>query len=76
MRTDGKDLYRQWIEVLRNGPSSAEQLKRVAADLVTSDFIGHWPGQDVQGPDGLAGLIAETRKMFVDLTFGQGRALG
>lgn len=69
MTTDGKDLYRQWIEGLWNGPSSADQLQRVAADLVTSDFIGHWPGQDVKGPDGLAGLIAETKKMFADLTF-------
>jgi hypothetical protein len=69
MPADGKDLYGQWVGRLWNGPSSADQLRQIAADLVTEDFVGPWPGQDVRGPDGLADLIAETKKMFADLAF-------
>lgn len=32
MTAENRDLYRQWIEQLWNGPSSADQLKQVAAD--------------------------------------------
>lgn len=41
-----------------------------AADaLVTADFLGHWPGEDVRGPVELAKKIAETRNMFDELAF-------
>lgn len=69
MTTDSKDLYQQWITHLWNGPSDAEQLREAAANLVTKDFVAHWPGQDVRGPDELADLIAQTKSMFSDLRF-------
>lgn len=55
-------LYARWITELWNG-------RPVAAELVTDDFVGHWPGREVQGPDALAQIIQQTRNMFSDLSF-------
>ncbi len=41
----------------------------VASEIVTDDFVGHWPGRDVHGPEELQRIVAETRNMFADLTF-------
>ncbi|MBY4108363.1 nuclear transport factor 2 family protein [Rhodococcus fascians] len=56
-------LYRRWIEELWSGRLET------AADLVAPDFVGHWPGQEVHGPDGVAAIIGETRGMFDDPNF-------
>lgn len=55
-------LYRRWISELWAG-------RPIAAEIVTDDFVGHWPDRDVHGPDDLAQIIGETRNMLKDLTF-------
>ena len=57
-----KALYERWINELWAGND-------VAAEIVTGDFIGHWPDRLVHGPDELQAIIAETRNMLADLTF-------
>src|SRR3954447_1901986 len=57
-----KALYERWINELWAG-------KRIAAEIVTTDFIGHWPDREIHGPDELQAIIAETRNMLADLTF-------
>ncbi len=57
------DLYRRWIDELWGGQSGA------ADRLVSSDFVGHWPGREVRGPAELAATVAETREMFTEITF-------
>ncbi|MFC7402403.1 ester cyclase [Citricoccus sp. GCM10030269] len=69
MSESGADLYRSWIGQLWNGPESVDELRAAAAGILADDFVGHWPGRDVHGPDELAQLIAETKTMFTDLTF-------
>ncbi|MHA7651758.1 nuclear transport factor 2 family protein [Mycobacterium sp. ML4] len=59
---DVHTLYQRWITELWAG-------RPVAAEIVTDDFVGHWPDRDVRGPDELAQIIRETRNMFTDLTF-------
>ena len=41
----------------------------MAGELVSDDFVGHWPDRDVHGPAELHAIVDETRKMFSDLTF-------
>ena len=55
-------LYGRWISELWAG-------KHVAAEVVTDDFVGHWPDREVHGPDELQAIIAETHNMLADLTF-------
>ena len=55
-------LYQRWINELWAG-------KPVAPELVSDDFVGHWPTRDVHGPDELQAIVDETRTMFSDLTF-------
>jgi SnoaL-like domain len=55
-------LYERWINELWAG-------KPVAAELVSDDFVGHWPDREVNGPDELQAIIAETRNMLAELTF-------
>jgi hypothetical protein len=57
-----KTLYERWINELWAG-------QPVAAELVSDDFVGHWPDRDVHGPAELQAIIDETQKMFSDLTF-------
>ncbi|RDH77101.1 nuclear transport factor 2 family protein [Mycolicibacterium moriokaense] len=60
--TSPKELYERWINELWAG-------EPVASEIISADFVGHWPDRDVRGPDGLAAIIAETRNMFAGLTF-------
>lgn len=60
--TSPKALYERWINELWAG-------KPVAAEVVSDDFVGHWPDRDVHGPGELQAIIGETRKMLADLTF-------
>ncbi|OBH25761.1 polyketide cyclase [Mycobacterium sp. E342] len=55
-------LYDRWITELWAG-------RPFASEIVTDDFVGHWPGRDVHGPEELQRVVTETRKMFADLTF-------
>jgi hypothetical protein len=57
-----KALYRRWINELWAG-------KPVATELVSGDFVGHWPNRDVRRPDELQAIVDETRTMFSDLKF-------
>lgn len=62
-RTASHDLYRRWLDELWAGsPGAAER-------LVAENFVGHWPDRDVHGPVELAAIVAETRRMFTDMTF-------
>lgn len=55
-------LYRRWIDELWAG-------EQVAAELVSDDFVGHWPTRDVHGPAELQSMVDETRAMFRELEF-------
>jgi SnoaL-like domain len=57
-----KALYERWINELWAG-------RPVAAELVSADFVGHWPDRDVRGPAELQAIIDETQKMFSDVSF-------
>ena len=59
--TNPKDLYEQWITRLWAG-------EPVAAELVTDDFVGHWPDREVHGPAELQAIIDQTHEMLSDLT--------
>lgn len=58
----GRRLYRRWIDELWAG-------RRIAAELVAPDFVGHWPTHDVRGPDGLQAVIDDTRSTLRELQF-------
>jgi SnoaL-like domain len=60
--TTAKALYQRWIKELWAG-------KPVAAELVSDDFVAHWPNREVHGPDELQGVVDETHKMFSELKF-------
>ena len=60
--TTAKALYERWINELWAG-------KPVAAELVSDDFVGHWPGREVHGPDELQAVVDETQKMLSELMF-------
>ena len=60
--TSPKNLYGRWIDELWAGVP-------VAAELVTEDFVGHWPGREVRGPSELEAVVAETHTMLSDLKF-------
>ncbi|MGW2153131.1 ester cyclase [Nonomuraea sp. NPDC001699] len=55
------ELYERWLLELWNGDLS------LAPDLVTREFVGHWPGMDVHGPEGLAEAIRQGREPFDDV---------
>lgn len=58
-----RDLYRRWLHELWTTADPT-----LAAQLVTPDFVGHWPEQDVSGPDGLVGAIGQSLTLFSDVT--------
>lgn len=60
--SSAKALYERWINELWAGDP-------VAAQIVSPDFVGHWPNREVHGPDELQSVIAETHDMLRDLTF-------
>jgi hypothetical protein len=43
-------LYARWITELWAG-------RPIAAEIVTEDFVGHWPDRDVGGPDELQQIV-------------------
>lgn len=55
-------LYRRWIDELWAGES-------IAGELVSEDFVGHWPTREVNGPAQLQAMVDETRAMFRELEF-------
>lgn len=57
-----EELYGRWITELWAGNS-------VAHELVTEDFVGHWPGREVHGPEELQAVVGETHRMLTDLKF-------
>ena len=60
--TTAKALYERWINELWMG-------KPVAAELVSDDFVGHWPHREGNGPHELQTIVDETQTMFSDLMF-------
>lgn len=58
----GKALYERWINELWAGAP-------VAAQIVSDDFVGHWPDREVHGRADLQAIIDQTRNMFDDLSF-------
>ena len=60
--TSGKALYQRWIDELWAG-------RPVAAEVVSDDFVGHWPDREVRGPADLQAIIEHTRKMLNDVSF-------
>jgi hypothetical protein len=60
---DARKLYRRWMhELWRTGA------RELAGQLVTPDFVGHWPGREVSGPDGLAEAIGQALALFTEVT--------
>jgi hypothetical protein len=59
----GSELYGRWLFELWCGSYS------VADEILTEDFVGHWPDREVVGRDALVALIRETRAMFASLSF-------
>ena len=57
-----KELYGRWMDELWAG-------QPVADDLVSDDFVGHWPDREVHGPDELNAMVDKTRSMLTDLQF-------
>ena len=57
------ELYRRWLLELWHGSYDA------AEEILTEDFVGHWPEREVEGRDALVELIRETRAMFTSLEF-------
>jgi SnoaL-like domain len=58
----GRRLYARWIGELWAG-------RRIAAELVAPDFIGHWPRREVRGPDQLQSTVDRTRSTLRELQF-------
>jgi SnoaL-like polyketide cyclase len=60
--TMAKALYQRWINELWTG-------KAVAAELVSDDFVGHWPTRDIHGPHELQAMVDQTQQTLSDLMF-------
>jgi hypothetical protein len=60
--TFAKELYGRWLNELWAG-------QPVAAEVVSDDFVGHWPDREVHGPDELQKIVDESRAMMSDLKF-------
>ena len=57
------DLYGRWLLELWRGDQSDID------ELVSEDFVGHWPDGDIHGRDGLRAVIDQTRAIVRDLRF-------
>jgi predicted ester cyclase len=57
----GAALYRRWLLELWDGDLD------VAGGILTDDFVGHWPDQDVHGPVGAAEAVRAGRSPFDDV---------
>jgi ketosteroid isomerase-like protein len=64
-----ESLYERWMGGLWNG--DPDRLEAVAADLVTEDFVGHWPARPglVRGAKALAGVVRAGRLPFDPIRF-------
>lgn len=60
--SDQHDLYRRWIDEVWAGRTPARE-------IVSDDFVGHWPDREVRGPDELQSVIDGTHGTFRDLGF-------
>ncbi|MGE2733720.1 ester cyclase [Mycolicibacterium vaccae] len=60
--TPHKLIYRRWLHDLWAGRCQA-------TDLVSEDFVGHWPNRDVHGPAELQAMVDRTRGTFKELQF-------
>ena len=60
--TTAKALYQRWINELWTG-------KAAAAELVSDDFVGHWPTRDIHGPDELQAMVDQTHQTLSELMF-------
>ena len=56
-------LYERWLLELWQGSYD------VADEILSADFVGHWPDREVVGREALVELIRETRAMFTSLDF-------
>ncbi|KAA6212166.1 hypothetical protein CP973_22160 [Streptomyces albofaciens JCM 4342] len=54
-------LYRRWLFDLWHGDFA------VAEEILTPDFLGHWPTMDVHGPEGAADQIRRSHEYFTDI---------
>jgi len=59
------ELYRRFLLELWSAPD--EDLERLAAEVVSPDFVGYWPDHVVHGPSGLAEVIKAGREPFDDV---------
>jgi hypothetical protein len=57
-----QELYGRWINELWAG-------RPIAAEIVTKDFVGHWPDRDIHGPEEVQQTVEQTRNMMADLNF-------
>lgn len=58
-----EQLYERWLYDLW---TTAD--RELAGELVTDTFLGHWPDQDVHGPDELVAVIGQSLSFFADVT--------
>lgn len=57
-----KLLYTRWLNELWAGHRNAEE-------VVSRDFVGHWPTHDVHGPEELQTVIDNTRGTLRELMY-------
>lgn len=55
-------LYDRWINELWAG-------RRIAGELVSADFVGHWPRRDIHGAGELQAVVDNTRRSLEELLF-------
>lgn len=57
-----KMLFRRWVIDLWSGRCRA-------ADLVSDDFVGHWPNRDVNGPAQLQAVVDDILGSLKEVQF-------
>ncbi|MGI8680176.1 MAG: ester cyclase [Jatrophihabitans sp.] len=57
------DLYRRWIDEFWNGKPD------IVGEIVSDDFVGHWPDREVRGAGELVALIGQTHEMLTGPSF-------
>lgn len=56
-----ESLYRRWLFELWYGEFS------VAEEILAPEFVGHWPGYEVRGPQETAAQIRQSHEYFSDI---------
>jgi predicted ester cyclase len=56
-----KDLYRRWLFGVWYGDLASTK------EIFAPEFVGHWPNQEVHGPDGMAEQVGTSLEMFSDI---------